>query len=122
MKNTDRIITTVLSKMRSQKTDRQMSVWVEHLDKDCSLPLEMYTLANDVTGEVKNGDTVIVNGPICAYLKDGGIIVSATHKGKYAEFELHYLRVKDKNSHDFVLIEAYRKWYDAKYGITTEFS
>ena len=82
----------------------------------------MYTLADDVTGEVKNGDTVIVNGPICAYFRGGGIIVSATHKGNYAEFELHYLRVRDKTIHDFVLIEAYREWFDTKYGITTEFS
>lgn len=118
MENTNEIVTAVLSQTRSQKADQQIAVWIEYLDANCSFPLEMYALADDVTGEVKNGDAVIVDGPICAHFKNSGIIVSAIHKGSYADFELHYLGVRDKTSHDFVLIEAYREWFGTKYGVT----
>ena len=88
-----------------------MEIWIDYLNEKLVFPFETIVLGDDITGQVKEGDIVIVNESICAYSEEGGIIVSSIHKGNYAEFELIDLKIKDRKSHNYYLMEAYRKWF-----------
>ena len=111
MDKINRIIKKVLSKTRSQNIKRQMEIWIDYLNENLIFPFEAIVLGDDITGEVKEGDIVVVNNSIYAYSEEGGIIVSSIHKGNYAYFELIDLEVRDRKSHNYYLVEAYRKWF-----------
>ncbi len=111
MNRIDEIIKKVLSKTRSQKVKTQMELWIDYFNNNFTLPFETFCLGNDQTGEVKKGDTVIVTDRIYAYSEEGGLMVSATHKGKYAVFDLCYLKMRDTKHNNYYFLEAYHRWY-----------
>ena len=103
-------ILKILADTNQQNIMQCLEKWVEHLDKELNFPIAAIAAESADDWLIQDGDKVLIKN-LATIDEIYGIIASIRLNGKQYGFPFCDLKVADKQTTNFQLIDDYRTWF-----------